>query len=251
MSIAIPIQKGHADLFEKSIPELEILAKKEHDALLGIERQAVLSYWRLGEVLSVLREKNHIPHREWMKYVTGLGINYTRAKRALRIRKRHDKPEDCLDKSIDDALAYEQREENDQTTNAPSVPKPVGAKPIMPVHHQPEEQEEEEEIATEESTEEDADEACTPDTSEQQSEPEDYFLDVNIEIQGIPNNDLVKQLFHESFPTATSTTNEQCISMKFECPASMVIRLMDSLGQLVDNTMGKMTLEIVKTKNNG
>ena len=88
-------------------------------------------------------------------------------------------------------------------------------------------------------------------TSEQQSEPEDYFLDVNIEIKGVPNNDLVEQLFHESFPTATSTTNEACVAMKFECPASMLMQMTDTLGHLIDNAMEKMTLEIVKTKNNG
>jgi len=151
---AIPIQKGQRDLFDRSIPELEDLAKKEYDALLGIERQSVASYWRLGDVLTILRDKNQIPHSEWMKYVTGLGINYTRAKRALRIRKRHNKPEDCLDKSIDDALDYEQSEENDQTTNAPSAPKPVGARPKMHVQHQPEEQEEEGKVDTEELTDE-------------------------------------------------------------------------------------------------
>lgn len=73
---AIPIQKGHADLFEKTIPELEVIAKTEHDALLSVERQAVASYWRLGKVLSILRNKNQIPHNEWITYVASLGINY-------------------------------------------------------------------------------------------------------------------------------------------------------------------------------
>jgi hypothetical protein len=103
----------------------------------------------LGEALSVLREKHNIPHREWMKYVDDLGINYTRAKRALRIKQRYEKPEDCYGKSIDDALDYEQREEHHQTP----TPKPVGAKPAM--HFQHDEHQEEEEI---ESTDENEDE---------------------------------------------------------------------------------------------
>ena len=93
-------------------------------------------YWCLGDYLSALREKlrrsEQLAHGEWQEWLTDtLKIDLTRAQRAIRIRKRHERPEDCSGKTLWEALDYRPRKTPMSSlgpsvngTSSPSSPRP-------------------------------------------------------------------------------------------------------------------------------
>lgn len=66
-----------------TLDQLTAVAREEHAALLAEERSATARYWRLGQVLRLARKQ--FGHGQWTRYLKELGIDKTRAVKALRI----------------------------------------------------------------------------------------------------------------------------------------------------------------------
>jgi hypothetical protein len=93
------------------IDRLEKAAQEEHKKLDSLETEVVCTYWRLGDLLRALRKTRQ--HGGWQGYVRGLGIDYNRASRALRVRRRFAKVEDCSGLKLLEALDYQPREKEE------------------------------------------------------------------------------------------------------------------------------------------
>jgi len=66
-----------------TLEQLTAAASEEHAALLAEERSTTARYWRLGQVLRLARKQ--FAHGQWTRYLKELGIEKTRAVKALRI----------------------------------------------------------------------------------------------------------------------------------------------------------------------
>lgn len=76
--------------FEAEVPShswdldrLSAVARIEHAAILDEERSTTARYWRLGQVLHLARKQ--FAHGQWLRYLQELGIEKTRAVKAMRI----------------------------------------------------------------------------------------------------------------------------------------------------------------------
>ena len=105
-----------------SVAELETLAQQEYQSILQSERKTAAQYWLLGDYLT--RLKTTCPHGNWEHYVTStLKIDPNRARRAIRVRKRHESVSECSEQTIWEALQYDNKKEpNPSTSQQPKAP---------------------------------------------------------------------------------------------------------------------------------
>jgi hypothetical protein len=111
------VGKSHAsskDASAKDWRDLEDLAKSTYTllmstetSLLNTEHQRTENYWHLGDYLTQLRRKLGLAHGSWQKYLEQtLHIDYQRAKRACRLKKKYEKCEGCKGKTLKEAMNY-------------------------------------------------------------------------------------------------------------------------------------------------
>ncbi len=89
-----------------TVARLEEDAQEAYWALLNSECQRTEQYWKLGDSLTEIRRQYAFRHGQWQRYLATIEIDYQRAKRACRLRKRYETADDCKDKSLEEALGY-------------------------------------------------------------------------------------------------------------------------------------------------
>jgi len=111
---------------------LEQCAQSEYFLLLQSECQRTEQLWRLGDYLRDIRRLLGLTHGMWQKYLEDtLHIDYLSAKRACRLRKRHDNCDDVKGKTLEEALAYEPSPNVKAAKRAKGRAK-TGGKPSLP-----------------------------------------------------------------------------------------------------------------------
>lgn len=84
---------------------LEQYAQRQDQALIAREQGLAADYWLLGTALRLLRKQ--FQHGQWCRYLTSLGIDRTRACKAMAIAQTFVAPEETA--SLNVAEAYSQR----------------------------------------------------------------------------------------------------------------------------------------------
>ena len=97
------------DLEEHAKAAYVLLMDTEHQ-LMDTEHQRTANYWDLGNFLRDIRRQLGLAHGAWMKYLESMRIDYEIAKRACRLRGKHDNRDQCKNLTLREALDYKPSE---------------------------------------------------------------------------------------------------------------------------------------------
>jgi hypothetical protein len=95
------------------LDRLSAVARTEHAAILVEEESTTARYWRLGQVLHLARKQ--FAHGQWLRYLQELGIETTRAVKAMRIFESFST--EVQTKELTVAEAYDKRRRRPRTTS--------------------------------------------------------------------------------------------------------------------------------------
>ncbi len=86
---------------EWGVDQLGDYARAENAVIDAHERHLTSAYWRLGHALSLARKQ--FDHGHWEKYLQSLGIEKTRAFRAMKIFGEYPTPQDVASLTVEQA----------------------------------------------------------------------------------------------------------------------------------------------------
>jgi hypothetical protein len=101
---------------EWGLDQLSVYAQLQHRQIMDGEKLLSPSYWRLGRALVLA--KKAFKHGNWGQHLKNLGIDRTRASKAVAIFRTFDKEQDVAGLRVDEAYDRRERKQGEKPTNA-------------------------------------------------------------------------------------------------------------------------------------
>ena len=115
-SLTIFAPSGDSVPATKNLADLENAARDLNSRINQGEQSLIVTLWELGDVLVSLRPQ--YPHGTWETELARLGIEQTRAKRAIWLRVNHARPDGKNDESVSQLYAKRPRKQVQPRKNA-------------------------------------------------------------------------------------------------------------------------------------